>query len=188
MAPLYGRHKSMQGSKAVIKRRKCCKCCQELFTPDPRTKGKQQYCSKPQCQTVRQRQNEKDWRRRNPDCVEYQYQQTRRWNKARPDYSQKRRADDHELLEHNRGQTRIRMQKIREKHAFDKSKVILTQLVGSKVDKCYLTRGGKGLYVCLTKASPLSKRGSLGDNRNRFKRITNRLPRGRLYDLSRALD
>jgi hypothetical protein len=80
------------------------------------------------------------------------------------------------------------MQRIRAKRAFDKSKVILTQLVGSKSDKCYLTRGGKGLYVCLTKASPLSRRGSLGDNRSRFKRITNRLPRGRLYDLSRALD
>lgn len=178
----------MQGSKAVIKRRKHCKCCEELFTPDARTKGKQQYCSKPQCQTVRQRQNEKDWRRRNPDCVEYQYQQTRRWNKAHPDYSRKRRSKDSQLSTRNCNQTCQRMRKIRAKRAFDKSKVILMQVLGGKADKCYLTRGGKGLYVCLTKASPLSRRGSLGDNRSRFKRITNRLPRGRLYDLSRALE
>ena len=177
----------MQG-KPKRHRQKRCKYCRELFQPDPRTKGKQRYCSKPKCQIVRQRQNEKDWRRQNPDCVEYQYQQTRQWNKAHPDYSRRRRSGDHQLLTKNCDQTRQRMQRIRAKRAFDKSKVILTQLVGSKSDKCYLTRGGKGLYVCLTKASPLSRRGSLGDNRSRFKRITNRLPRGRLYDLSRALD
>lgn len=171
-----------------IQRQKRCKCCQELFQPDTRTKGKQGYCSKPECQAVRQRQNEKNWRRQNPDCVEYQYQQTRQWNKAHPDYSQKRRAADPELLANNRNRTRIRIQKVRHKRVFDKSKVILTQVVGGKVDKCYLTRGGKGLYVCLTKASPLSRRGSLGDNRRKFKRIINRLPRGRLYDLSRVLD
>ena len=104
------------------------------------------------------------------------------------EYSRQRRNATASLLRKNRIQTKFRMRKLRAKKLFDKSKVILTQLVGSKSDKCYLTRGGKGLYVCLTKASPLSKRGSLGDNRSRFKRITNRLPRGRLYDLSRALD
>jgi len=80
------------------------------------------------------------------------------------------------------------MQKIRGQRVFDKSKVILTQLVGGKSDKCYLTRGGKGLYVCLTKASPLSRRGSLRDNRIRFKRVANRLPKGRLYDLAQVFD
>ena len=178
----------MQGSKAVIKRRKHCKCCEELFTPDARTKGKQQYCSKPQCQTVRQRQNEKDWRKRNPDCVEYQYQQTRRWNKAHPDYSRKRRSKDSQLSVQNCDQTRQRMRNIRAKHAFDKSKVILTQVVGGKADKCYLTRGSRWLHVRLTKASPLSKRGSLGDNRSLCKRVANRLPKGRLYDLSCILE
>ena len=67
---------------------------------------------------------------------------------------------------------------------FDKSKVILTQLTGGKEDDCYLTRGGRGLYVRLTKASPLSKTGSIGDNRRHLKRVVNRLPRGRLYALS----
>ena len=175
-------------AKPKHRRRKKCQSCRELFQPNPRTKGKQKYCSNPECQAVRQRQNEKDWRARNPDCLAYQQEQSRQWLRNHPKYSQKRRADDPELLVKNRDQTKVRMQKMRGKRMFDKSKVILTQLVGGKADKCYLTRGGKGLYVCLTKASPLSRRGSLGDNRNRFKRITNRLPRGRLYDLSRALD
>ena len=178
----------MQGSTKVIKRQKRCKHCRELFQPNARTKDKQQYCSNPECQTVRQRQNEKDWRDKNPDCLAYQQEQSRQWYRGHPDYSQKRRYTDPELLEHNRNQSRIRMQKIRAKRMFDKSKVILTQVVGGKADKCYLAHGGKGLYVRLTKASPLSKRGSLGDNRSLCKRVTNRLPKGRLYDLSCILE
>ena len=169
-------------------RQKRCKCCRELFRPNARTKGKQKYCSKAVCQRTRQRQNERDWRKHNPDCVEYQYGQTRQWNKAHPDYSRQRRAQNPQLLKYNRDQTRQNMQKIRAKRMFDKSKVILTQVVGSKPDKCYLTRGSRWLYVRLTKASPLSKRGSLGDNRNMCKRVCNRLPKGRLYDLSCILE
>ncbi|MFH1856208.1 MAG: hypothetical protein ABH836_03125, partial [Candidatus Omnitrophota bacterium] len=45
------------------------------------------------------RRNEKDWRKRNPDCVNYQYKQTRQWNKAHPDYSGQRRKNNPELLE-----------------------------------------------------------------------------------------
>ncbi len=174
----------MRERKPVIKRRKRCKNCAEIFESDARTKGKQKYCSKKECQNKRQRQNEKDWRKQNPNCVSYQQEQTRQWNQKNPDYSQRRRSNNPELLKHNRDQTRIRMQKTRGKKMFDKSKVILTQLVGGKVDKCYLTHGGKGLYVCLTKASPLSKRGSLRDNRKEFRRRSNQLPKGRVYDLS----
>jgi len=168
-------------------RRKKCPSCRELFDPDPRTKGKQRYCSKHECQTKRQRLNENNWRVRNPDCLAYQREQSRQWHRNHPDYNQQRRANEPELLAHNRDQTRVRMCKIRGKRMFDKSKVILTQLVGSKSDKCYLTHGGKGLYVCLTKASPLSRHGALRDNRSRFKRVANRLPRGRLYDLAQMV-
>ena len=169
-------------------RRRYCKSCRELFDPNPRTKGQQKYCSKTECQTTRQRQNEKNWRERNPDCLAYQQEQTRQWHKDYPDYSRQRRANDPELLKGNRDQTRVRMQKLRGQRMFDKSKVILTQLTGGKEDDCYLTRGGRGLYVRLTKASPLSKTGSLRDNRRRFKRVINRMPKGRLYHLSTILD
>ena len=177
----------MQG-KPKRQRQKRCKCCGELFQPNTRTKGKQRYCSKPECQAIRQRKNEKDWRKRNPDCVEYQYQQTRQWNSVHSDYSRQKRSQNPQLLKHNRAQTRNRMQKIRAKQMFDKSKVILTQLIGGKADKCYLTRGSKWLHVRLTKASPLSKRGSVGDNRSICKRVANRLPKGRLYNLSCILE
>jgi hypothetical protein len=166
-------------------RRKKCVSCLELFHPDARTKGKQRYCSKDECQRQRQRKNERDWRRRYPACVEYHQQKSSVWYKAHPRYSSQRRSDDAELLVRNRDQTRLRMRKIRQKRMFDKSKVIFTQLTGNKRDKCYLTHGGKGLFVCLTKARSLTYAGALRDNRGIFKRTANRLPKGRLYDLSR---
>lgn len=165
-------------------RRKRCFCCGELFDPDPRSKGKQRYCSKAECQTTRQRQNELDWRVRNPDCLAEQYKQTCLWYKAHPDYSRQRRNNNLELLQGNRSQTKLRMRKMRAKMMFDKSKVILAQLVGGKTDKCYLTHRSKWLMVRLTKASLLSKPGSLWDNRKSFKQVDNCLPKGRLYEVS----
>ncbi len=170
--------------KAKATRRKHCKYCGELFEPDPRTKGKQQYCSKAACQIKRQRLNESIWRLRNPDCLQEQYERTRLWYKARPDYSRQRRAANPKLAKENREQTRERMQKVRAKKVFDKSKSILTQLIGDKADKCYLTHRSKWLLVRLTKASLLSKPGSLWDNRKRFKQVANCLPKDRLYDMS----
>jgi hypothetical protein len=79
------------------------------------------------------------------------------------------------------------MRKIRFQRLFDKSKVILTQLIGRQADKCYLTHGYRWLMVRLTKASPLSRLAFMGDNRSRLKSAPNRLPRGSLYDLSGIL-
>lgn len=176
-----------QESKPLHSRRKRCSCCKELFEPDRRTKGSQRYCSKPGCQTVRQRLNEQSWRQNNSDCLAYQQEQSRQWYKAHPDYSRQRRSDHPGLLVKNRNDTRVRMQKKRGRDMFDKSKSIVLQLIGNSKDKCYLAHGGRGIYISLTKASPLSKAGSMVDNRKDCKRIANCLPQGRLYDLSRLL-
>lgn len=165
-------------------RQRRCRWCGELFNPDPRTKGRQRYCSKPACQTKRQRLNESAWRINNPDCLDYQRGQTRLWHKANPDYSSKRRLKYPRIMVKNRDDTRIRMRKIRSQRMFDKSKVMLTQLTDRQADKCYLTHGYRWLMVRLTKASPLSRLPFIGDNRSRLKRAVNRLPRGSLYDLS----
>jgi len=165
-------------------RQRRCQWCGELFNPDPRTKGRQRYCSKPICQTKRQRINEASWRINNPDCLDYQCEKSRLWHTSHPDYSRKRRLKYPRLLIKNRDDTRIRMRKIRSQRMFDKSKVILTELVTRQADKCYLTHGYRWLMVRLTKASPLSRLPFIGDNRSRLKRAVNRLPRGSLYDLS----
>jgi hypothetical protein len=165
-------------------RRRRCQFCGELFEPGPRTKEKQRYCSKNACQTRRQRQNERAWRLNNPECLQEQYELSLLWHRARPDYSRLRRKKNPQILQQNREQTKLRMRKIRGKEMFDKSKVILTQLVGGKADKCYLTHRSKWLLVRLTKASLLSKPGSLWDNRRQFKQVNNCLPKGRLYDIA----
>jgi len=168
-------------------RRRRCLWCGELFTADSRTKGRQRYCSGPECQTKRQRLNEAAWRVKNPDCMDYQRQQSRLWHTSRPDYSRKRRLKYPRLMIKNRNNTRARMRKIRSQRLFDKSKVILTQLIDKQADKCYLTHGYRWLMVRLTKASPLSRLPFIGDNRTRLKSAPNRLPRGSLYDLSGVL-
>lgn len=168
-------------------RQRRCRWCGELFTPDPRTKDRQRYCSKPACQTKRQRLNESAWRISNPDCLDYQRGQSRSWHKDHPCYSHKRRLKYPRIIVKNRDDTRIRMRKIRSQRLFDKSKVMLTQLTDRQADKCYLTHGYRWLMVRLTKASPLSRLPFIGDNRSRLKRAVNRLPRGSLYDLSGIL-
>jgi len=50
--------------------------------------------------------------------------------------------------------TREIMRRQREQTMFDKSKSIITQVVGNKGTYCYLSRGGKWLLARLTKASP----------------------------------
>ena len=176
-----------QDYKPSRTRQRRCRHCGQLFTPDPRTKGKQRYCSRHECQTKRQRLNESTWRGKNPECLDYQREQSRAWHKNHPDYSRKRRLKYPRLLKINRDDTRIRMRKTRFKRLFDKSKVILTELVDRQADKCYLTHGYRWLMVRLTKASPLSRLPFMGDNRSRLKSAPNRLPRGSLYDLSGVL-
>ena len=176
-----------QAIKRSRARQRRCQGCGELFSPDPRTKGRQKYCSKPACQTKRQRLNESAWRINNPDCLDYQRGQSRSWHKNRPDYSRKRRLKYPRILIKNRDDTRTRMRKIRSQRMFDKSKVMLTQLTDRQADKCYLTHGYRWLMVRLTKASPLSRVPFIGDNRSRLKRAVNHLPRGSLYDLSGIL-
>lgn len=175
----------MQVKKPPTRRRqKRCPVCHNLFQPDPRTKGKQRYCSAKDCQRKRQRQNEKDWRIRNPECVQLQQEQSRQWHKTHPDYSRQRRVNNPNLLKHNREQTLRRMRKLRARKLFDKSKLILTQLTGNKENKCYLTKGLKWLHIRLTKASLLSRGVNIRDNPLKYKRVSNRLPRDELYDLS----
>jgi hypothetical protein len=173
-----------QANQPTHTRRRRCLSCEDLFDPDPRTKGTQRYCSKETCQTKRQRQNEWAWRLNNPECLEEQREASRQWYKARPGYSRQRRTANPRLLQENRVQTKARMRKLRVKELFDKSKVILTQLAGGKDDKYYLTQGYKWLLVRLTKASLLSRAGLVCDNHRRFKRVAKYLPQGKLYELS----
>lgn len=166
------------------RRRRRCLCCRELFDPDPRTKGKQKYCSKASCQTYRQRQSEYRWRKNNPDCLKYQQELSKSWHKAHPEYSRQRREKDPKMARRNIELTRARMRGIRREIMFAKSKVILTQLFGNNMDKCYLSKGCGWLITRLPKASLLSKADILTYNPQAINWKANRLPKGRLHDIS----
>ena len=165
-------------------RRKHCLACEELFDPDPRTKGKQRYCSKESCQAHRQRQNEYSWRINNPDCLADQREQSRQWHRDRPQYSKQRRKKDPKVARRNVEFTRERMRRKRMDTMFDKSKSIFTQLIGNKRDECYLTKGSGWVIARLTKASLLSKVDIVRHNSGAICWKANRLPKGRLHDIS----
>jgi hypothetical protein len=166
------------------RRRKDCQCCGELFDPDPRTQGKQKYCSKESCQSYRQRQNEYRWLADNSDGLAYQQELTKRWYKAHPEYSRERRKNDPKLARRNVELTRERMRRKRRDVLFDKNKSIFTQLLGNNTDKCYLSKGSKWLIARLTKASPFTKVDLLTYNPEVISWKANRLPKGRLHDIS----
>jgi len=175
--------KMRQAHKPSRTRRRPCQYCKELFEPDPRTKGKQRYCSREECQTKRQKGNEQDWRRNNPDTVAYY---KRKWQKKHPQYSRQRRAKNPAMAQKNRQHTQMRMQKMRWGAMFDKNKSILTQLIDRSKDS-YCLMGGRWLFLRLTRTSKWTKGALLRHTGSTIKRIANRLPKGKLYDLSHIL-
>jgi hypothetical protein len=48
------------------RRRRRCRICGELFTPDPRVGDRQRVCSRPACQEARIKETQASWRKRNP--------------------------------------------------------------------------------------------------------------------------
>jgi hypothetical protein len=48
-------------------KKKPCKICRHWFWPSKRVGGRQQTCSRPECQRERHRRNCEDWHRRNPN-------------------------------------------------------------------------------------------------------------------------
>jgi len=73
-----------------------CKFCQREFTPN-KYHPHQKVCSNPECQNLRQIQNERDWRIRNPEYFKCRGQEAF-WREDRHQYSQKWRASHKEYL------------------------------------------------------------------------------------------
>ena len=67
----------MEGSVAVMVRKRPCSICGAWFQPDARVGDRQHACTDPECQHGRRRRKQAQWRRRNPD-----YFVARRWSAA----------------------------------------------------------------------------------------------------------
>lgn len=164
-------------------RRRHCRICGKLFKADRRLKKRQYACSKIDCQRIRQFGNVKDWYAGNPDCLKYRQELTRQWFRNHPLYSRKRRSKNLDLLLQNRLGTKQRMRIKRAQTVFDKTKSIVTQVVGKQVDKCLLNSRG-WMHMRLTKQSRLKRIPGICQNLGQSLSRTQMNFKGRLYDLS----
>ena len=64
---------------------KRCLCCGGIFVPDRRVGVRQRTCSA-ECRKVRKRENNKRFRRKNPDYWLGRYDVVKAWRKDHPDY------------------------------------------------------------------------------------------------------
>jgi hypothetical protein len=87
--------------------------------------------------------------------VQRQYEQSKQWHAARPEYYRTYREKKPEIASANRQATVQRMRRLRQAKMFAKSKVILTQFIGIKRDDCFLAPGHDWMLLRLQKASPL---------------------------------
>ena len=90
--------KSIPGRR---RRRRKCPHCSKLFTPDPRQRERQRFCSTSQCQKVRQAQNWREWFAR-PENRDYyghkeNVERVRQWRRANPGYWKRRKKGEDSL-------------------------------------------------------------------------------------------
>ena len=85
-----------------------CPYCQRYLTNDPRVRGRRKTCGHPLCQRALKRQNNTDWRRRNPDYFRDDYERLKLWLLKHPGYLRQYRATHPEYVERNREAQRVR--------------------------------------------------------------------------------
>jgi hypothetical protein len=70
-----------------------CLCCKSWFAPDPRKRGRQEYCSDTQCQRASKAASQQRWLRKSEnDCYFHgpeHVARVNRWRRAHPRYWQK---------------------------------------------------------------------------------------------------
>lgn len=76
--------------KKRVRQRKCLECG-ELFTPDPRLKGKQEFCSKPECRCASKAHSQRKWlskpENREYFCGDENTKRVQKWRKDNPSYA-----------------------------------------------------------------------------------------------------
>jgi len=74
----------------TIERQKKCLGCQKWFTPDPRSKDRQRFCSKPACKKASKAWRQARWRSKPENRTywhgEKEVERVRQWRDANPGY------------------------------------------------------------------------------------------------------
>ncbi len=162
--------------------RRQCPACKKKFTPDFRVGQRQQYCSNKECQSLRQRLNERSWLKEEEN-QKFRAAQQRRWRRRHPEHLKQWRKKHPESVRRNREFMREHMRRKRQKHLFEKSKEWHSQVIKDKGD-IYMSRGNTWVLARLKRAGILSKAMGCGYAYGRIRTGSVRLPRGRLYKVS----
>lgn len=96
----------------MAKRRRC-RICGRLFTPDPRVKQRQGTCGERACQKEHKRQSNQSWRRDHPDYFLGTYAQQKEVYGTRADYKKHYRQAHPEYVKRNAGYVRAYRQRRR---------------------------------------------------------------------------
>ena len=82
-------------------RRRKCKHCGALFSPDPRNAGRQKYCSQPECRKASKASSQKRWLQKpeNKDYFQdpYNVKRVQLWRKDHPGYWRRKSAKTNAL-------------------------------------------------------------------------------------------
>ena len=164
--------------------RKQCISCKKRFTPDPRVGLRQKYCSRKECQTKRQKNNERIWTE-NPDNREFLKVKRRKWLKNNPDYLKEWRENNPDSVQRNREFMREYQRRKRNSVMFEKTKEMTLEVVKNK-GVVYASRGNTWLFMSLKRPLTSTKAMSAVYASKRIVKGKVRRPQGRLYDLSSA--
>ena len=83
-----------------------CRCCNQLFVPDPRTEDRQRYCSKAARRQASKAASQRRWlsKNGNGDCFRGQeaVRRVQAWRKSHPGYWKKRKpsSQDIQVVDH----------------------------------------------------------------------------------------
>lgn len=80
-----------------------CLCCSEQHPCEPRSKGRQHYCSKPSCRRASKAASQRRWlsksENKNYFCGSEHVERVRRWRKRHPGYWRKKRPQGRDALQ-----------------------------------------------------------------------------------------
>jgi hypothetical protein len=84
------------------RKREKCRHCKRLFEPDPRNRGRQKYCYRPECRKDSKRRSQKRWLKK-PENRGYfsgptNVERVREWRRKHPGYWRKKKGALQETL------------------------------------------------------------------------------------------
>lgn len=97
-----------RGEKKSKRRRKRCRFCRRLFSPDPRVGSRQVACSDPECQRERKKANQDHWLDRHRDSFKERYWNTKLWLREHPGYLAQYRRQNPERVARDNERRKIR--------------------------------------------------------------------------------